>query len=670
MSGSLAAAGGTRIRGTQAWALLWRSSRMLGVLVAAWVVLTALGPAAVVVALGVAVGRVPDAISAGLASPAGARLWESLAVAAVVYAVTLVLDPVGNALGTAAKTRITGAMQRRLLAAVSAPVGTAHLEDPVVLDRLARAEGSLTGYFPGDAPVTWAGILASRVGGIVGCVLVSLQVWWLGIVLLAVWLFVRRLVLRSVVAQATQLRGQASAMRYAWYLVGVGTKVRDAKEVRVFGLADFVAGRFGTEHRAAMDNASGGLRSLHRRVALGFLVVLAAYALALGVIVESAAGGALPVAQLVILLPMLAVTAQAGSISFDDITLTWALSAVPDVTTLERELVATPPGAATSPQGTEPLGDRPRHALRFEGVRFAYPAGSHPEAGSPEADYPAANSPAAAREVLRGLDLELAAGRATAIVGVNGAGKSTLVSLLARMNEPTAGAITADGTDIRRIDPVSWQRAVALMPQNFTRFPLSARENLVFGAIEHAGDEAGVAEAARLAGFDTVVAELPDGWDTVLSRQLPGGVELSGGQWQRLALARSLFAARHGARILVLDEPTAALDVASEARFYDRFLEITAGMTTVVISHRFATVKRADVIAVLDGGVITERGSHDELVAAGGTYAEMYRVQAQRFRGAAAGAGGTTSAARGGAAAGTDGRRRPGASGTPRGDAR
>jgi ATP-binding cassette subfamily B protein len=128
-----------------------------------------------------------------------------------------------------------------------------------------------------------------------------------------------------------------------------------------------------------------------------------------------------------------------------------------------------------------------------------------------------------------------------------------------------------------------------------------------------------------------LVDELPRKWDTVLSRELPDGAELSGGQWQRLALARALFATFHGARVLVLDEPTAALDVRAEARFYERFHEITAGLTTLVISHRFATVRRAQRIYVLDGGVITECGSHDELVAAGGTYAEMYQLQAARF---------------------------------------
>jgi ATP-binding cassette subfamily B protein len=290
----------------------------------------------------------------------------------------------------------------------------------------------------------------------------------------------------------------------------------------------------------------------------------------------------------------------------DDITLAWTLFGLPDADRLERDLI--PP---TELAGSKDPGDVPREAVRFESVRFRYPAGT--------------------TDVLSRVDLELKAGTSTALVGVNGAGKSTLVSLLARLRDPTGGRITVDGTDIRDMDPGRWQRKIALMPQDPVRYPLCAYDNVAFGALEHAEDREGVIKAAKLSGFASVVDDLPNGWDTVLARELPGGAELSGGQWQRLALARALFATSHGACVLVLDEPTAALDVRAEARFYQRFHEITAGLTTLVISHRFATVRKASRIYVLDGGVITESGSHDELVAAGGTYAEMYRLQAARF---------------------------------------
>jgi ATP-binding cassette subfamily B protein len=602
-------AAGERASGRQAWQLLWATSRTLSCAVVAWTALTAVMPAVVVAALGAIVGQLPGAIRDGLASASGGRLVLALVVAAVVYAFSLVLEPVGNALGTAANARITGDLQRRLLGAVSEPVGVAHLEDAGVLDRLARAEGTLTGYFPGDAPVTWLGILASRISGVVGCAVIAYYSWWLALLLLVMWFSVRRTVLGAVLRQATELRGQTTVMRRAWYFIGVGSKARDAKEVRVFGLADFVANRFRGEYREAMRSASAGLKDLHRRALLCFLVVLAGYAVALVVLADDARAHTIGVGAVAIFLPMLSVTMTAGSVNADDITLAYTLAGLPDVDSLETELTS----ARTELTGSTDVADRPRESVRLEGVHFRYPTGT--------------------ADVLAGVDLELVAGTSTAIVGVNGAGKSTLVSLLSRLRDPTAGRITVDGVDVREFDPERWQRTVAIMPQEPVRYPVSAYDNVAFGALEHRDDRTGVAESARLSGFLDVVDTLPAGWDTVLARELPGGVDMSGGQWQRLALARALFATRHGARLLVLDEPTAALDVRGEARFYGRFLDITQDLTTVIISHRFATVRRADTICVLDGGHITERGSHDELVDAGGTYARMYRTQAARFGG-------------------------------------
>jgi ATP-binding cassette subfamily B protein len=590
----------------QLWSLLWSASRPISLTVVAWVAANALTPAAVVASLGVVVGEVPGAVKGGILSEAGEGLIVSLIVAALIYGFSLILDPIGTALGTAAKSRITARLQSRLLVAVSGPVGIDHLEDPLVLDKLSRAEGSLTGYFPGDAPVTWAGSLASRIAGVVGCVVISLYIWWLGQLLLVMWLLVRRFMLGGIVKQATEMRGQTATLRRAWYLAGVGIKARDAKEVRVFGLPNFITERFRSSYTETIHAGSENLQGIHRRAAIGFTVVLASYGLALSAIAVDAVTHTIDLRTMAILLPMLTVTMSAGSVSFDDITLTWSLSAIPDLGSLERDLA---PRAELG--GLVVLSDRPERSVTLEDVRFSYPA--------------------TAVEVLSGVDLELEVGTSTAIVGVNGAGKSTLISLLSRLHDPSAGRILVDGIDVKSIDPVEWQRTIAVMPQSPARFPVSAYDNIAYGSIEDRDDGAGVEEVARLSGFAEVVETLPDGWNTVLARELPGGVDLSGGQWQRLALARALFATRHGARLLVLDEPTAALDVRSEARFYERFLSITAGITTVVISHRFATVRRADCICVLDGGRITERGSHDELVESGGTYARMYEVQAKQF---------------------------------------
>ncbi|HEY1666314.1 MAG TPA: ABC transporter ATP-binding protein [Trebonia sp.] len=599
-------AGGNRISGRQSWRLLWASSKPLSVAVLAWAALDTFDAPFVVASLGYVVGAIPNAIKDGMSSPAGHRLIAALVIAALLYAASLILDPVGAALGTAASQRIGGQLQARLMNAVTAPVTVAHLEDQETLNRLASAEGSLTGFFPGNAPVTWVGSVANRLSGVVGCAVIAAYFWWLGLLLLVMWLAVRQVILKSVLKQAIDMRGQTTEMRRAWYYTGVGSKARDAKEVRVFGLAKFFGGRYAQHFTESIKAGHAGLRGLHARAIACFVVVTGGYALAIAAIADAALTHEIGTRSLAIMLPMLATTAAAGNVSMDDITLAWTLFGLPDADRLERDL-RTP----SELDGSQDPGDAPRDAVRFEGVRFRYPTGH--------------------ADVLAGVDLELKAGTSTALVGVNGAGKSTLVSLLGRLRDPVGGRITVDGVDVREMDPGKWQRMIALMPQDPVRYPLSAYDNVAFGALDCADDRQGVEKAARLSGFSSVVEELPSQWDTVLSRELPGGAELSGGQWQRLALARALFATFHGARVLVLDEPTAALDVRAEARFYQRFHEITAGLTTLVISHRFATVRRAQRIYVLDGGTITAHGSHDELVAAGGTYAEMYQLQAARF---------------------------------------
>src|ERR1700722_12653451 len=602
---------GTRISGRQSWRLLWASSKPLSVAVLAWAALDTLDGPLVVAALGYVVGAIPAALAGGLSSAAGDRLITALVVAALLYAASLILDPVGAALGTAASQRISGQLQARLLTAVTAPATVAHLEDEETLNRLAAAEGSLTGFFPGDAPVTWVGSVAGRRSGLFGCAVVAAYFWWLGLLLLVIWLVVRQVILKSVLRQAVDMRGQTTEMRRAWYYTGVGSKARDAKEVRVFGLAKFFGGRYAAHFTESIRAGHAGLRGLHKRAAACFLVVTGGYALAVYTITDAARVHEIGTRSLSIMLPMLAVTAAVGNVSIDDITLAWTLFGLPDADRLERDL--RPPSEL---DGSADPGEAPRAVVRFESVGFRYPSGP-------------GNS--STGDVLAGVDLELVAGTSTALVGVNGAGKSTLVSLLARLRDPTSGRITVDGTDVRDLDPGRWQRTIALMPQDPVRYPLTAYDNVAFGALEHYDDRDGVLRAARLSGFAAVVDELPRQWDTVLARELPGGAELSGGQWQRLALARALFATFHGARVLVLDEPTAALDVRAEARFYERFHEITAGLTPLVISHRFATVRRAQRIYVLDGGVISEHGGHAELVAAGGQYADLYRVQAARF---------------------------------------
>jgi ATP-binding cassette subfamily B protein len=233
--------------------------------------------------------------------------------------------------------------------------------------------------------------------------------------------------------------------------------------------------------------------------------------------------------------------------------------------------------------------------------------------------------------VLDGLDLTIPAGRSLAVVGLNGAGKTTLVKLLARLVEPDAGRIAVDGIDLRDVDPEAWRARLGAIFQDFLHYELSVLDNVGFGAPRLVGDRERIGAVVERVGADEFVQTLPRRYETTLARSYEDGADLSGGQWQRLAIARALMAVEDGAGVLVLDEPTANLDVRAEAAFYERFLDLTAGLTTILISHRFSTVRRADRIVVLADGRVAEEGTHDELVAAGGRYAEMFRVQAERF---------------------------------------
>jgi ABC-type multidrug transport system fused ATPase/permease subunit len=342
-------------------------------------------------------------------------------------------------------------------------------------------------------------------------------------------------------------------------------------------------------------------------VTLGVAALVAAvHGAVLVLVVRAALDGSIGVGRVIVYAQAAVMTAGIGSFSEDDGKAADGLAALAVLQDLERNL---PEPAPVAP--AQPVDGLPRRSIRFESVGFTYP-------GRDE-------------RVFADLDLELEVGRSTAIVGENGAGKTTLVKLLAGLYQPTAGRITVDGVDLRDLDRRAWQRRVAAIFQDFVQYRFSAYDNVAVGALERAADVDAVHDAARRAGAAGVVERLAHGWDTVLGRQFTEGADLSGGEWQRLALARALFAVAGGASVLVLDEPTASLDVRAEAELYDRFLELTADVTTVVISHRFSTVRRADRIVFLEHGRIVEDGSHAELVAAGGRYATLYALQASRF---------------------------------------
>jgi ATP-binding cassette subfamily B protein len=250
-----------------------------------------------------------------------------------------------------------------------------------------------------------------------------------------------------------------------------------------------------------------------------------------------------------------------------------------------------------------------RWGVRFDGVTYRYP-GSTPNA-------------------LTDVSLELRAGETVAIVGENGAGKTTLVKLLARLYDPVTGCITVDGRDLRQLDTEAWRRHIAVIFQDFIQYYLTAAENIGFGQVDSLEDTGRITAAAERGEADGLIARLPQGYRTVLGRWFDQGTQLSGGEWQRIALARAFM---RDAPILVLDEPTASLDARAEFEVFHRFRELTHDRIVLLISHRFSTVRMADRIYVLDGGRIAESGNHEELMRVGGRYAELFQLQAAGYQ--------------------------------------
>lgn len=576
----------------------------LTLFVAALSIAVGIFPAAFAVATGALVGAVSSAAGTGFASQAGQRVVVGLVAVGALLAAQELLATVENVVVPLLQARVARAMRSRALAAVQRPPGIGHLEDPALLDTLTLLVQENMKWDAGELVIGASLIGARLVQGLAAAVLVAHFAWWAAILLAATWLAART----SAVTVVTQALFEGlTALRPAYYLKDIATRPAEAQEVRLFGLQPWLLDRYMGAWHAAVDPLWRGGRAARLKAISWLAAVTAAHVLVLIAVARAATDGRLTVGGVAVVVQAILAMGALGDVGRAEIWLENGLRVIPPVLALERVLAART-DALAGDGGADGL---PVTAIRFEDVHFRYPG--------------------RAVDTLDGLSFEIPAGRSLAIVGDNGAGKTTLVKLLARLYDPNRGQIVVDGRDLRAIDPAAWRHRLAAVFQDFVHYELSATDNVGFGALSHKDDTAALERAAERAGALALIQDLPAEWATVLSRRYVGGVELSGGQWQRVALARALFAVEAGATVLILDEPTAALDVRAEADLFDRFLDLTRGLTTILISHRFSTVRRADRIVVLEAGRVIEEGTHDELVAAAGRYARMFALQADRF---------------------------------------
>jgi ATP-binding cassette, subfamily B, bacterial len=578
------------------------------VLLASLALLVGAAGAGFVLLVGRLVGQLPAAVTGGFDGAEGRQVVTTL----VLIGAVLVLQEAFHLLRELVTTDLYRRMDEYLLSRVmTTTMGTPGLdlfEDPDLAAQTNRA-ASVARYGPGELVSGLATRWTSLAQGLAATVLVA-RIWPVAAgCLLVLWLVVSRH-LRADFYRANPF--WTDPLRRAGYLHRLTFMPDWAKELRIFGLTGWVVDKFSTEWKQVMVELWRTRRVGYRTTTV--LAVVAAFANILVVVLAARAAlrGDLDLAALTVLVQGLFAMALLAS-QDGDIWIENGAIPVPDVLAHERATATLTPAPDPTARAATGL---PARQIAFEGVRFGYPSRDH--------------------LVYDGLDLTIEAGRSLAVVGLNGAGKTTLIKLLTGLIQPQDGRITVDGIDLTDLDPTSWRRSVAAIFQDFVHYQLPTRDNIGFGAVEELqtpGVDARVLAAAGKAGADTIIERLPSGLDTVLSRRHEGGVDLSGGQWQRIALARAMAAVTAGARVLVLDEPTAHLDVRAEADLYDRFLDLTHGLTAIVISHRFSTVRRADRIVVLDGGRVSEDGTHDELVAAGGRYFSLFRTQAMRYHG-------------------------------------
>jgi len=569
-------------------------------LAAAWwllLLVRALVPAALAITTGLLVGRVQD----------GADLTTPLVLFGVVFVVSQVGPPLHQVVGALLGHHFSSVLNDRLMATTLGPDGVGHLERGDLTNDLTTARDFDLGW---TGPPMFMNMdfiaqgLTMLLGGIASALVLVGFTWWAPMLLLLAWGSTHWLLRESGVWRDRNTDEVKTARRHTDYAYDLATQPAAAKEVRLFGLAPWLLERF-NRHRLHLHDLQYDATRLREKSLTGALaIVLAANAVLFVVLAREGYAGTLDRRSVV---TYAGAAFGASAIAFGG--LSWALDGaagpVVAIERLEPEMAAAGALSGAPTGGLDKLDRRSSRAapeIRFRDVTFTYPTGSRP--------------------VLEHLDLTIPAGASLAIVGQNGAGKTTIAKLLCRLYDPDSGTIEIDGVDLRDLDLATWRSHVAAVFQDFVRYELALRDNVApLGAetavVERALEQAGALDLADL--------------DAPMARGYPGGVDLSGGQWQRVALARAIAKVETGATTVLLDEPTAMLDVRGESEIFRRILASTSDATTILVSHRFSTVRQAELICVVEHGRAIELGTHDELIALRGRYHTMYDLQASRF---------------------------------------
>ncbi len=582
-----------RLRARDEWkffGVLPKADHPLAVTWWALLLLRGVLPALFAIAMGVLISAVQR----------GEVLTTPLSIVGVVFVLLQVTSPLHQAIGKNLGSRTAAWLYDELTSACVRPPGMGHLEDPRLTTDLAVARDFDLGISGPPLSISMDFIgsgLVEFIAGLAAAILLAAYAWWAPLLLAGAWFATQWLLRESAVWRDRNTDEVREAQRHADYAYRLAVDPPAAKELRLFGLSTWTVERFTAQRRRLFDLRWEATRLRERPVVWSLLIVLTANLAVFASIALAVSAGRIDLGQAVTFASAAVTTSM---IAFGG--LSWALdgAAAPAGAVLRLQLAMDPEGALT--QGTRLAQNLPAREIRFRNVTFVYPAGG--------------------AQVLDGFDLTIPAGSSIAIVGQNGAGKTTLAKLLCRLYDPQGGAIEIDGVDVRSFDLDSWRSRVTAVFQDFIRFELPLRDNVAPGGAPDDIIEAALADAgaSNLAGLDTVLA-----------RGYEGGTDLSGGQWQRVALARALCAVRLGAGVVLLDEPTAQLDVRGESEIFERVLASTRHATTILISHRFSTVRKADRICVLEQGRVVELGTHEELMAANGRYRTMFDLQASRF---------------------------------------